>query len=155
MEVYHCNCGVPNRPNVPARVIGGQYTLPNEYPWQAALVKNNKHIPFCGGSLVSTRFVRFPTYKKSSCFKFFKPVLQLIPLSFQRHVLTASHCTVEIEIPEDLNVLLGEHDLTTSYDRAIRYTVSRIIEHPGYNPETISNDYTIIILTEKVIIFFL
>ena len=70
-----------------------------------------------------------------------------------RHVLTAAHCTQDLEFPHQLNVLLGEHDLTTSFDQAVRYTVSRIIEHPGYNPETISNDYTILVLSEQVIIY--
>jgi len=47
-------------------------------------------------------------------------------------------------------VLLGEHDLTTPYDTAIRMPVSRIIEHPNYNPTLVNNDYAILVLREEV-----
>ena len=120
-SIVPCHCGLPNRPNIPGRIIGGQYTKPNEYPWQAALVNSYKFTPFCGGSLISPY-----------------------------HILTAAHCTEDIEYASDLKILLGEHDLTTSFDKTNRYAVKRIVEHPGYNKETLANDYSLITLSDKV-----
>jgi hypothetical protein len=51
---------------------------------------------------------------------------------------------------QDLDVLLGEHDLTTAFDHTFRMSVSRIIEHPNYNPLVVTNDYSILVLREEV-----
>ena len=51
---------------------------------------------------------------------------------------------------QDLDVLLGEHDLTTAFDHTFRMSVSRIVEHPLYNPLVVNNDYSILILREEV-----
>ena len=51
---------------------------------------------------------------------------------------------------QDLDVLLGEHDLTTAFDYTFRMPVSRIIEHPLYNPLVVNNDYSILVLREEV-----
>jgi hypothetical protein len=51
---------------------------------------------------------------------------------------------------QDLDVLLGEHDLTTAFDHTFRMSVSRIIEHPNYNPLVVTNDYAILVLREEV-----
>ncbi len=51
---------------------------------------------------------------------------------------------------QDLDVLLGEHDLTTAFDYTFRMSVSRIIEHPLYNPIIVNNDYSILVLREEV-----
>ena len=56
-----CTCGIPNRSN---RIVGGQETEVNEYPWQVGLVSSSGTRPWCGGTLIS-----------------------------DRHVMTAAHCT--------------------------------------------------------------
>jgi len=71
-----CNCGIPNRS---MRIVGGQETEVNEYPWQVGLVSRNGRTPWCGGTLIS-----------------------------DRHILTAAHCTAG-ETTDSLKVLLGEH----------------------------------------------
>ena len=76
-----CNCGIPIRAT---RIVGGQETEVNEYPWQVGLVSASGRVPWCGGSLIS-----------------------------DRHVLTAAHCTVGGST-SSIRVLLGEHDTTDS-----------------------------------------
>ncbi|TRY73974.1 hypothetical protein TCAL_13251 [Tigriopus californicus] len=53
-----CQCGVPNRQN---RIVGGQDTEVNEYPWQVYVATTNPSNPeqaaTCGGTLISDRFV--------------------------------------------------------------------------------------------------
>ena len=67
-----CQCGLSNGNGVQDapinRVINGQEALPNEFPWQVALVRAGGHTPICGGSIIS-----------------------------DRHVLTAAHCTNDIK----------------------------------------------------------
>merc|ERR1711973_958528 len=55
-----CQCGKANRIQ---KIVGGQTTEENEYPWQVGL-SGGGSVPFCGGSLIS-----------------------------KKHVLTAAHCT--------------------------------------------------------------
>jgi len=74
-----CNCGVPNRVT---KIVGGQETEVNEYPWQVGLVSSWGTSPWCGGSLISNQYV-----------------------------MTAAHCT-EGSSPSDIRVLLGEHDIS-------------------------------------------
>merc|ERR1719189_318282 len=71
-----CSCGIPNRS---MRIVGGQETEVNEFPWQVGLVSRNGKTPWCGGTLIS-----------------------------DRHVLTAAHCTAGGST-RSIKVLLGEH----------------------------------------------
>ena len=75
-----CQCGVANKAG--NRIVGGQRTDANEYPWQVGLINKGATTPFCGGSLIS-----------------------------DRHVLTAAHCTAG-RTASNTNVLVGEHDIT-------------------------------------------
>jgi len=72
-----CKCGVANRVN---RIVGGDITEKNEYPWQVGLTNTNRDRPWCGGSILS-----------------------------DRTILTAAHCLVD-QVAENLTVLVGEHD---------------------------------------------
>jgi len=76
-----CSCGQVNRGS---RIVGGQETEVNEYPWQVGLVSSSGRRPFCGGSLISNQ-----------------------------HVLTAAHCTAGGSTAS-IRVLLGEHDTSDS-----------------------------------------
>ena len=49
-----------------------------------------------------------------------------------------------------MEVLVGEHDLMTTNDEAKRVKVSRIIEHPYYNTETVAYDFSILVLAEPL-----
>ncbi|KAK7086265.1 hypothetical protein SK128_005315 [Halocaridina rubra] len=49
-----CQCGVPNRSS---RIVGGTETEPGEYPWHVGITPDRLRIPYCGGSLVTSRHV--------------------------------------------------------------------------------------------------
>merc|ERR1719336_3725914 len=76
-----CSCGQVNRGT---RIVGGQETEVNEYPWQVGLVSSSGRSPWCGGSLISNQ-----------------------------HILTAAHCTAGGST-SSIRVLLGEHDTSDS-----------------------------------------
>ena len=76
-----CNCGIAKRTT---RIVGGQETETNEYPWMVALVNPGQKTPWCGGSLVSSQ-----------------------------HVVTAAHCT-HGHTAASIEVLVGEHDTSDS-----------------------------------------
>merc|ERR1719394_2296534 len=79
-----CQCGIKGGA-ANSRIVGGQETEENEYPWQVALVSTwNSHYPWCGGTLISST-----------------------------HVLTAAHCVYEKE-SSDIQVLLREHNTADS-----------------------------------------
>jgi len=71
-----CKCGLANRVS---RIVGGQEAEVNEYPWQAGLVSTGSTKPWCGGSLVNSKWV-----------------------------LTAAHCTAG-ENANSIQILLGDH----------------------------------------------
>jgi len=82
-----CQCGVKGGADN-NRIVGGQETEEHEYPWQVGLVRRDEHIPWCGGTLISST-----------------------------HVLTAAHCT-EGSAASSIRVLLGEHNIADSvYNR--------------------------------------
>ena len=56
----------------------------------------------------------------------------------------------DIELIEDVEALVGEHDLLTSNDEAKRLKISRIIEHPNYNPNTVAYDFSLLVLAETI-----
>ncbi len=64
------------------------------------------------------------------------------------YVLTASHC-VDGEIAEDIDVVVGEHDLI---DRStgVRYKVAQIYMHEEYDSLSTNNDIAILELTEAI-----
>ncbi len=126
---YPCECGLSNAHGsetaasgqIDNRIINGIETQPNEYPWQVALVRQAGHTPFCGGSVISNR-----------------------------HILTAAHCTQDIDYVSQVEVLVGEHDLMTVNDECQRYRLSRILEHPKYNDQTVAFDFSILVLSEAL-----
>jgi len=50
-----CTCGGFNRVT---KIVGGQPTTENEYPWQVGLLSSaSQSVPFCGGTLLSSKTV--------------------------------------------------------------------------------------------------
>uniref|UniRef100_A0A1B0FEG8 limulus clotting factor C n=1 Tax=Glossina morsitans morsitans TaxID=37546 RepID=A0A1B0FEG8_GLOMM len=122
------NCGDSNS----NRILGGEETNLNEFPWMALLRYDSPSNEFkCGGSLI-TNF----------------------------YVLTAAHCAKTPD--PIIGVRLGEHDLSNDFDCEQRGTkefcappvenfgVDHIILHPKYTVRSTSNDVALVKLDRKV-----
>ncbi|KAF2367240.1 Serine proteases trypsin domain [Trinorchestia longiramus] len=107
-----CRCGIVNRQS--SRIVGGVATEVNEYPWQAGLVWPNTRSVFCGGTLISDRYI-----------------------------LTAAHCT-DGSNPADLDIMLGAHSTNRDASSAIIVDPIRIINHADYGNPSMDNDIALI-----------
>ena len=115
-----CNCGKAQG----SRIVGGEETEANEYPWQVGLVSPEEKTPYCGGSIITSQ-----------------------------HVLTAAHCTYnrfteDIKDPSSIQVLVGEHD--TSDDNMDRRDISAIRNHPKFDIKNADYDYAILVLVSPI-----
>ena len=109
-------------PNRASRIVGGQVTEVNEYPWQVGVIYlgYSDKKPWCGGSIISNR-----------------------------HIMTAAHCTAG-KTTSNLRVLLGEHDTTDSV--ADIRTISAITDHPDYDRgNNFAYDFSILTLSSPII----
>jgi len=114
-----CSCGLPNRS---MRIVGGQETEVNEYPWQVGLVSAGGRQPWCGGTLIS-----------------------------DRHVLTAAHCTAAMgSDPSRIAVIVGEHRIDDN--QFTRIGVSAILDDPLYNTQNMRYDFSILTLSQPVVL---
>ncbi|XP_064102990.1 trypsin-like [Macrobrachium nipponense] len=115
----NCRCGQVNRV---ARIVGGVPTEMHEYPWQVAITPVGLSRPFCGGSIISDRYV-----------------------------LTAAHC-VAGGTPVNVRVTIGEHDWKknseTPYTKSLM--VDEIIVRPDYEPTTVDNDVALLKLSSPI-----
>jgi len=119
LEPGSVQCGIANQKS---RIVGGQETTVNEYPWQAAMAYRGQRTTFCGGSVISTKYV-----------------------------ITAAHCTQAVkDYSIDYDVLLGAHCLSSSADSEKRIKPQKYIQHPQYDDWTMDNDISIIVLKTAV-----
>jgi len=122
-----CFCGIPNYPssqNRAPRVVGGGLVAPGGYPWQVAILfgKNpSLGRQRCGGTLIGDRYV-----------------------------ISAASCTLNEEAM--LWARIGDTSLDTDkeVEGAFTIKVGDIIYHPEFNPDTLENDITILVLKRKV-----
>merc|ERR1711963_151326 len=115
-----CQCG--NKGGAAnGRIVGGQETEINEYPWQVGLTTSWGRSPYCGGTLISAS-----------------------------HVLTAAHCVDdgEVDNPNSVKVLLGEHNIADSVNN--KADVAEVIMHPEYKKANNNNDFAILRLSSPV-----
>ena len=88
-----------------ARIVGGQESVVNEYPWQVALYTPHFSHPRCGGSLISDLWI-----------------------------LSAAHC-IGYTVSSDWTARLGEHDLLVSEESDhVDAPIIQIVQHPQYDP---------------------
>ena len=67
-----------------------------------------------------------------------------------KYVVTAAHCT-EGARASDIYVQLGDTSFDTTYDSvSITVPVKKIIQHPRYDGNTLTNDISILQLRTKV-----
>ncbi|KOC70082.1 Venom serine protease 34, partial [Habropoda laboriosa] len=99
-DVENCRCGWKN----PTRIVGGTNTGVNEFPMMAGIVDSINRNVFCGGTIVSSRYV-----------------------------VTAGHCIHERKV-DQLGILVGDYDLSTGTDTNVTklHRVMRAIIHPNY-----------------------
>jgi len=115
-----CRCGLAKRTN---RIVGGEETEVNEYPWQVGLMFSRHDGVSCGGSLISDQWV-----------------------------LTAAHCTVYMDSdPTSIKVVLGDHDIeTTSESTRLLSDLSEIVNHPEYDDDTTDFDFALLKLQHPI-----
>lgn len=106
---------------VNGEVIGGAPASPGVIPWQAQL-RLHTGIHFCGGSLISERWV-----------------------------LTAAHC-VHGRGPGQFQVVLGEHDLGVNEGTEQIREVDRVVLHPGWHEPTTTNDVALVRLNVPAVL---
>jgi len=111
-----CQCGQSRQ--LVSKIVNGDQTKANEFPWQVALVNKGRSSPFCGGTLLSSKTV-----------------------------LTAAHC---YKNPNDIQVVLGEHNTNYQDSKDEVFSVSSFRKHPQYSPTTTDYDFAIITLTKDV-----
>ena len=93
---------------------------PYSLPWQVGLVRSGSNTPFCGGTIIDAR-----------------------------HILTASHCIYSNPTSNTFNVIVGEHDTTSSVD-GTRHEICRAVQHPSFNSFTLDNDFAIVHLKKPI-----
>lgn len=100
-------------------IRGGHEAEPGAWPWQVALIASyytNAYAgQFCGGSLVHPEWV-----------------------------LTAAHCVI-YEVPEDIDVVLGRHQL--SLDDGERISITHIVIYPEYESAFVGGDLALLHLS--------
>lgn len=106
--------------NKKTRIVGGETADPGSWPWQVSLQRNGFH--FCGGSLIT-----------------------------EEYILTAAHCFQGSGYTTSgLAVVLGEDSLSTSSSNQVSRSVSRIINHGGYDSDSNNNDISLLKLSSPV-----
>merc|ERR1712025_603396 len=113
-----CKCGLAKRKS---RIVGGVVTEVNEYPWQVGIVDKGYADVWCGGSLISDRWI-----------------------------LTAAHCT-RGEKAGNIQALLGEHDYSSNKEtEMIRVGIAEIINHPDYHHQTTDIDFSLLKMKKTI-----
>nr|AQM58401.1 venom s1 protease 23 [Pristhesancus plagipennis] len=116
-----CPCGWSNKNN--ARIVGGKEARVNEFSFPVVIVRTDKKIAFCGGSVISAY-----------------------------HILTAAHCTYRLNKDVPLVVGVGEHDLGSAKEtNATQFIpVESIILHPEFDAGSKLNDIAIMVLKKEI-----
>ncbi|XP_042879907.1 trypsin-1-like isoform X3 [Penaeus japonicus] len=113
-----CQCGEPNRGN---RIVGGEETEVNEYPWLVGLSSSlsTADVPFCGAALYNDEWI-----------------------------ITAAHCAVLATYKYE--VLLNMWDWKNNPTPIVKRSVKKVVVHPRYSGVTLDNDIALMQLSEKV-----
>ncbi|XP_031563033.1 prostasin-like [Actinia tenebrosa] len=119
-------CGTKGKGNT--RIVGGTRAKKGAWPWQISMnYKNNKAAKtphWCGGSVVARQWI-----------------------------VTAAHCFVYGDNPDDYTVVMGEHDLNVTDGYEQKIGIERIIKHPFYDAYN-NHDYDVALIKLKSNLIF-
>lgn len=107
------------------RIVGGQDADKGEYPWQAMLTDLNS-TPFCGGSLISPRWV-----------------------------ITAAHCVQGLNSGNlaRYQVILGAYQYRDPDESSRQvFAMKRVVRHPDFVSSTFDNDIALIELDRPALL---
>ena len=101
------------------RVIGGYVAQKGEFPYQAILREKNNGNQFCGGTIISDKWI-----------------------------LTAGHCIVDetnipnlLHSPEEIEVVVGSNSVESEN---MVYSVEKLIPHKGFGKKTTLSSMTLL-----------
>ncbi|CAF4954544.1 unnamed protein product, partial [Rotaria sp. Silwood1] len=128
-----CGCAF-YQPIIRTRIVGGIESIPHSWPWIVSIRLASTNSPFCGGSLITNRYV-----------------------------LTAAHCFYDelkktggkttVAIRSKYIFVIGAHYSTeknTYLNSHLRVSANLIIIHPQYDTNTKVNDIALIELSRSV-----
>ncbi|KAK3723816.1 hypothetical protein QZH41_019493, partial [Actinostola sp. cb2023] len=114
-------CGTKGKGNT--RIVGGTKAKKGAWPWQITMnYKNNAAAStphWCGGSVIAPQWI-----------------------------VTAAHCFVYSDKPQDYTVVMGEHDLNVTDGFEQKIAIEKIIKHPFYDAFN-HHDYDVALLKLK------
>ncbi|XP_063905606.1 venom serine protease 34-like [Zophobas morio] len=108
-----CSCSYQEEET---KIVGGQETGINEFPWMAAILDISTYEAFCGANIIG-----------------------------ERYALTSAHC-LRRQVPTNVALLVGDHALSTGSDTpaAALYPISNFFIYPRYNTTDESNDIAVL-----------
>ncbi|KAK2721878.1 trypsin-1-like [Artemia franciscana] len=120
----NCSCGY-SLDDSEGRIVGGSEAPIGKYPWMAALIFRTGTRPFCGASLLNDRYA-----------------------------VTAAHCIMGSIQPEDVDLILRDHDYKRSKEvygqESVRVLISEFIPHPEFSKKNIDNDIALVKLEDPI-----
>merc|ERR1711973_582185 len=104
------------------KIVGGEEATPHEFPWQVSLRRKSDNFHFCGGSVLN-----------------------------ENTVVSAAHCTVIWDSPDEVVVVAGEHNKVIDEGTEQTVGVSRLLVHESYgSPKGFENDIALWSLSEPL-----
>jgi len=105
------------------RIVGGEEATPHEFPWQVSLRRKSDNFHFCGGSVLN-----------------------------ENTVISAAHCTVIWDSPEQVVVVAGDHNQAVDEGTEQTVNVAKLTVHENYQDgKAFENDIALWSLAEPLV----